>query len=467
MRKLNLFFILISWFSFSQNKQVLYGFSEIPQALLSNPGSKVSNIGYLGLPFASHFHLSLGTSGTTAYDLFAVDGINFNTKIERAINNSTEKDFFTINQQLELFSGGFSLTKNYGKKQYISFGVYQEFDFISYFPKDFAVLAFEGNQANIGVPFQANQISISAEVISVWHLGYNKKVNNKLTYGLRGKIYSSIINVNSINNEGAFTTLSSNNNFYRHIFNLDIAVKTSGYASNGDELRFEPRDVSKRLFFGGNLGLGFDAGFTYNFTDRLMFDGSIQDIGFIRHTKEVENYKVKGNFEFEGIDPIFFDQNDGDTANDFFNNIETQFEDLFDIEDNRDSYTTWRPVKFNVSLNYSFGKMKDKDCNCLTDETPYINRAGVQLYAIKRPKGLQMALTGYYYRRLFKSLRAKVTYTLDSYSFNNIGFGLSAHVGGANFYILADNFLQYQNIYDAQSVSLQLGINYIFNKNEK
>ena len=78
-----------------------------------------------------------------------------------------------------------------------------------------------------------------------------------------------------------------------------------------------------------------------------------------------------------------------------------------------------------------------------------------------------MALTGYYYRRLFKSLRAKVTYTLDSYSFNNIGFGLSAHVGGANFYILADNFLQYQNIYDAQSVSLQLGINYIFNKNEK
>ena len=90
----------------------------------------------------------------------------------------------------------------------------------------------------------------------------------------------------------------------------------------------------------------------------------------------------------------------------------------------------------------------------------------MQLYVISRPKQPQLALTAYYYRRLFKGLRAKATYTLDSYSLHNIGLGLSAHLGGANFYIMADNFLQYQNIYNAQSVSLQLGFNYIFNTNE-
>ena len=77
-----------------------------------------------------------------------------------------------------------------------------------------------------------------------------------------------------------------------------------------------------------------------------------------------------------------------------------------------------------------------------------------------------MCLKVCYYRRLYKGLRAKATFTLDSYSFNNLGLGISAHFGGMNFYVMADNFLQYKNIYNAQSVSLQLGFNYIFNKNE-
>ena len=417
MRKISILFILIAWCSYGQNKQLLYGFSEIPQSLLLNPGGKVSNSGYFGIPLVSHLHVSAGTSGSTVFDLFAADGIDFNIKLESFINKAKPKDFYTVNQQLDVFSGGFSLNNNYGKDQYISFGVYQEFDFIAYFPKDFAILALEGNQANINRAFRADNINATAEVISVWHLGYNKKVSDKFTYGVRGKIYSSIINANTTKNEGSFITTPSDNNFYRHIFDLDIALQTSGYTSNGVDPRFEANDVSKRLLLGGNLGLGFDVGFTYNLSKQLTFDASLQDIGFIRHTKDVENYKIKGDFVFEGVDPIFFDANNGDTADDFFSNIEQEFEDLFDVNDNNDAYTTWRPVKFNTSLNYSFGEEKTKDCNCLEGESVYVNTVGAQLYAIKRPKSPQLAFTAYYYRRFFKGLRAKVTYTLDSYSF--------------------------------------------------
>jgi hypothetical protein len=77
-----------------------------------------------------------------------------------------------------------------------------------------------------------------------------------------------------------------------------------------------------------------------------------------------------------------------------------------------------------------------------------------------------LALTAYYYRRFFKGLAFKAAYTIDSYSFNNLGLGISANIAGLNIYAMADNFLNFKNIYDAQSVSLQLGINYIFNKNE-
>ncbi|SFC82573.1 DUF5723 family protein [Algibacter pectinivorans] len=463
MKAISLLLILISFVCFSQNKQLLYGFSEIPQSLLTNPGGRVTNRAYFGIPFLSHFHANGGSSGATIYDLFAADGVDFSTKFRRVVYDAKPGDFFTANQQLEIVSGGFAIGPSYNKNQYLSFGVYQEFDFLTYFPKDIAVLALEGNQNNIGQRFDVSTVSAMAEVIAVWHVGYNKKVNEKFTYGARGKIYSSLINATSNKNEGYFTTVEGENNFFRHIFNLDTALRTSGYALNGEDNAFEPKDVVTRTLLGGNLGLGFDMGVTYNFDKQWTFDASLQDVGFIRHSKEVENYEVKGELIFEGVDPIFFDTNEGDTADEFYSAIEDEFEDLFDTNENADAYTTWRPIKFNASLNYAFGKKRLKLCNCLADEQPYMNRVGAQLYAIKRPKSPQLALTAYYYRRLFKGLRMKATYTIDSYTFNNIGLGVSAHIGGANFYVLADNFLQYQNIYDAQSVSLQLGFNYIFN----
>lgn len=85
---------------------------------------------------------------------------------------------------------------------------------------------------------------------------------------------------------------------------------------------------------------------------------------------------------------------------------------------------------------------------------------------MNRPKNQKVAVTFYYYRKLFKALSAKATYTLDSYSLHNMGLGISANIGSVNFYAMADNLLQYRNVYNAQSVSLQLDFNYIFKNNE-
>ncbi len=468
MRKVSLLFGLIACVSFSQNKQILYGFSEIPQALLQNPGGSMNNNGYFGIPVLSHIHFSGGTSGRTIYDLFARDGIDFNTKLKHAVYSMDSKDFFTFNQQLELFSAGFAFGPSYEKKEYLSFGLYQETDLITYFPKDIAVLALEGNANNINRPFNLNHINVSAEVISVFHVGYNKKVNKNFTYGLRGKIYSNIINFRAIKNNGVFVTVPGENNFYNHIFNLDLELQTSGFSSlvedDNSDVSNDMKALRKRLLLGGNLGLGFDVGFTYNLTKQWTVDASLLDVGFIRHSKDIKNYQVNGNYTFEGINPLFPETNTGQTAEDYWNEVGEDFEDLFELDSTATKYTSWRPIKLNASLNYAFGKKKYKDCNCLREDIGYLNAVGLQLYAINRPKQPQLALTAYYYRRLFKGLRAKATYTIDPYSFNNVGLGLSAHLGGFNFYMMADNFLQYKNIYNAQSVSLQLGFNYIFNK---
>ncbi len=89
---------------------------------------------------------------------------------------------------------------------------------------------------------------------------------------------------------------------------------------------------------------------------------------------------------------------------------------------------------------------------------------GFQYYNIFRPKGPQIAATLFYYRRFSDHISAKATYTLDSYSYSNLGLGLVANMGWVNFYITADNLQWYQNIAKAKSVSLQLGFNIIIDK---
>ena len=73
-----------------------------------------------------------------------------------------------------------------------------------------------------------------------------------------------------------------------------------------------------------------------------------------------------------------------------------------------------------------------------------------------------MALTGYYRRNVLDNLQVKATYTVDSYSDKNIGFGFSSTLGKFNLYVMADNLLEYRDLAKANSLSFQFGFNFIF-----
>ena len=471
MKQVSMLLILMTCYvGFSQNKQVLYGFDELPQTLLLNPGTTPTNDWYLGIPLLSHIHFNFGMTGLTVFDVFAEDNRDFNAKLKDAVYGMDDSDFFAVNQQLDLFSGGFAFGRGFEKNKYLSFGMYQETDVFIYFPKDYAILAYEGNHNNINRFFDLSDLNLRGEMLTAFHVGYTKKVNSKFTYGIRGKIYSSIFNVTSTQNKGSFVTTVGENNYYNHNFILDLEVQTAGLKSllddENSDLSQDMKKLVGRAFFGGNLGLGLDIGFTYKFNDQWTIDASLQDLGFINYKKDVENFKLDGNLNFEGINPLFPESDEGQTAEEYWDEVETDFEDLFTVDTTYTSYTKARPLKLNAALQYAFGKKNNKDCNCLQGEEDYQNRVGAHLFVMNRPQRPQAALTAFFYRRLFKGLAVKATYTTDSFSFTNVGLGLSARIKNVNFYIAADNLLKYQNLAKSQNVSLQLGFNYILKNNE-
>lgn len=456
MKKLLLLlFILFSFKMFSQNKQVLYDFAELPQTLLLNPGAETNYKFHVGVPLLSGFSAEFGSTGFTVSDLFSVDNRPFNDKVSDVLDKVTSNDHIKINVQADVINAGF----RYDDKTYFSFGFYEEIDAIKYFPKDPVNLVVEGNSEYLNKSFDLSQILYKVDFLGVLHFGVSRKVSDKLTLGARFKIYSSALNLESTNNTGTFTSVDGTDNIYTHYLNnANVNLKTSGLVAE-DEYIEDVRTYIGSTLLGSNLGFGFDFGFTAHLSDQLVVTGSIVDLGFINHKKNIKNTFFTGDYKFEGIE---FGYNPDNSEN-YWSELEEDFKEKVPSGDNQDSYISWRPTKLNASIKYSFGEKRSQYCYDNRYKDFYRNAIGVQLYSVFRPLKSQYALTSFYEKSFSEKLHAKVTYTIDDYSFYNVGAGLSAQLGKLNLYGMVDNIAQFGDIASANNISVQLGINIIFN----
>ena len=453
---------------FGQNKQLLYDFVEIPQSAMVNPGVDTDFQWYAGVPMLSGVSLQAGLSGISVNDIFSNDGLDINDKIrDRAIYGMNARDELSGTFQIEILNFGF---RGKNPDNFYTAGMYIEGDAIGYWFQDYAILGFEGNADKLNQAFDLGHLKTRGELMNVFHVGLNKKIDNELTIGVRGKIYSSIFDFNSTKNKGTFITKEGVNNIYSSTVEADMQLRTSGLnglkdASDDGTLG---STITKRAFFGGNLGVGVDLGFTYQLSDQLVFTGSLLDLGFIYHSKDIKNYTLNGKATIEGIEIILPDAA-ADPNEDFWQELVDDVEGFVPFNDNTDSYVAFRPTKLYSSLRYNFGEHVDNRANCACGvnassnraRAKFVNSAGGQLYVINRPRGPQVALSGFYQRRFGNFMSVKTTYTIDKFSYSNVGLGVSIQAGPVNMYAMADNLLSYGNLADSNYASFQLGLNII------
>lgn len=443
----------------AQNKTIVFGYEEIPQSLQVNPAADMPQDFHAGIPLLSQFYLHGGASGVSAYDIFQESSTDINQRITTAINNMDFRDFFTVNQQLEILSAGWRNKKG----DYLSAGLYQELDVLAYFPEDLAVLAWEGNRNYIGRSFDLGQLSVTSEVLMVYHVGISRQFNKNLRVGARAKLYSNIAHVSSTANRGSFLTTENPGtlNIYQHIIsNADIEVRTSGIDAIS-EAESPGREATKRALLGGNLGLGVDLGISYDWDRNWTFDASILDLGFVYHGNDVKRYTAAGDFVLDGVEFIFPPLSDGQRTLDYYRNLTDDLDASIPRDTISNGYLQLRPTKINAALSYGFGTFGEgEECNCLNKEsTRFRERLGLQFFSVIRPRRPHMALSAFYYRRLTGFLSAKIAYTVDEYSASNLGGGFAADIGPINFYFTVDNILRYGNVARAKNVSLQVGLN--------
>lgn len=452
----------------AQNKELLYDFTEIPQSLLLNPGEGANYNWYAGIPILSGFSLQAGSNAVSVADIFANDGVDINQKVRNRLLDAMDiQDELSGSFQLDILNGGF---RGRNERNFYSFGLYLEGDAIGYWFKDLAILGFDGNAPHLGRRFDLSHLKTRGELVSVWHFGVNKRVDDHWTVGARAKLYSGIFNFNSTHNKGYFRTLPGENNFYANTLVADMQLQTSGIwdiLDAGEDGRPAlSKSIAKKILFGGNLGLGADFGFSYRWDEQHVLTGSVLDLGFMVNSKDVRTFNLNGSDTEEGIE-LIFPGDVGDANRDYWQELVDRVEELVPFEEDQKSYVTFRPAKFHASYRYDFGKAfrsrSDCDCDDITSHRnltyTYANAAGLQWYAIARPRGPQMALTAFYLHRFGNIMALKGTYTVDKFSKTNLGLGVNAQLGKMEAYFLVDNLLSYGNLADAHYASLQIGIN--------
>lgn len=434
-------------------QQLMFGFTENPQTLMLNPGAETNYKYHVGVPFLSGFSFNINSTNLVLEDLFLDDGIDFKVKLDRVIDKLDQDDYIQMNAKVDVLNGGF----RFDDKTYISFGFYQELDFIMYFPKDIVTLVNQGNQPFIGRSFSLSQLNFKADVLGVLHGGISRKVNERLNIGARLKIYSSSLNAQTKNNAGTFSTIPDNTNLLRqYLSGVDVNIQSSGIIEN-DEFIDKAMSLYTDTFMGGNLGIGLDVGFTYHINPQLEFSGSILDIGFINHSKKVHNFTAKGDFIFDGIDF----QYDGNNT-DYWNDLDVAFDEQVPNGENQESYTSWRPAKVNAALKYSFGERRSQICYAETKKEYYYNAIGVQLHSVFRPLRQQFALTSFFETSITETFHTRFTHTINDFSYTNLGFGFVGQLFNVSIFGTIDNILGLTDIASSNSASISLGVNVIF-----
>lgn len=452
MKKLIFLWCFISFAVGAQNKQVLYDFANLPQTLLLNPGAEVPYNFHTGVPLLSQISVNTGFTGFSAYDVFADNGVHINDKIKAVVDNFGTAEFAMLNEQVEVINAGFRL-KN---KSYLSFGYYQEFDFLAKIPKDLVDLFYNGNV--VDKKYSINKLATRADLLGVFHVGLSKQIAKYLQVGLRAKIYSGAFNASSKNNSGTLSTTDGTDNLYaHHLNNVAVLGQTSGVILD-DYDAVDPSYLKNKLLLGGNLGVGVDVGFTYHPQRQWEITGSMLDLGFINNKQNVESYSINGDYSVEGFQ-LFFDQANPEN---YWQDLQDEFEESVVIDTIYSKYVTLRPLKMYGSVSYAYGRSYD-DCRGLLDANSYNNKVGFQLFSTVGSVHSYMAATVFFEKKISKYLSSKITYTADPFSYSNIGLGLSTQLGWFNAYIITDNLLNLSNVYNAKSASMQLGFNIIVN----
>jgi virulence-associated protein VapD len=421
----------------------------IPQILQENPGALLPYNGHVSFPALGRIQMNFIFPFNYG-DLFTISTQNIK-KMKRNL-------MLENNMQLDIIHFGFRA----GKKNYISVTSAIKTNVHFAVRRDLLLFLVEGN-----APYEGKTLSFlnndffSVDAYAEIGAGYNRQVNEKLSWGVNVKYLLGLANAYSnkaeldLYTEPRFEKLTLNYSLdskLSTVFNIDKLierVKAGKTEENqGDNVEIDYSDIFQNL---KNHGFALDVGARYRINKRVEVNASVLDIGFIKwQTNPKQCYIKDASFSFSGFGyDDLFDENGNVKEVDaeaYFKKIGDSLSSaaVSNIESSA-SYRKWLNAKINIGGSFYI------------NEKNHVN-AVFNGYCIRNrfiPSGT-VSITSH----VGKWFDVTVGNTFRQNAFFNPGMGLNFTGGVIQLYMVV-NYVNSFYIDRLQNINFAFGINFV------
>ena len=422
----------------AQTESTLSFLDNVYQSSYYAPSNKSDFAVSIGLPGISSVYGAVANTGFSASDLFTDEGIvndslsvgNFDEFIDQMRNT----EFVSANAQVDLFH----IYINKGDRSF-SFNITEKVSAKFSYPKDLIELALFGNGSFVGETVDLSGIGVLAQHYREYAFGYYQSYN-KWYFGGKAKL---LFGKYSVSTSRADISLEIDDDIFQHTGSSDITFNYGGF--DRDLLEGgESEIIQDYLTNSANVGFALDLGASYEYSDKLSFNGALTDLGFISWKESVENFSLNsGQIVVDGLD-VFEAIKD---SADFEDALNDEFDSNIDIDTTNDRYRT--ATSWNLALGAKYEFLRS---------TYDIARVNFSSF-----RGLRTGITLGIYHDLYRWLNVAVTNTFQHGEALNLGVALVLKPGPIQFYIASDNWTA-ARFTRTRSFNIRTGINLVFGR---
>jgi hypothetical protein len=432
-----------------------YFMKGIPQTKDLNPAKPgISEGFYFGMPGLTKLDFSINTNGWNYSDLVHKGRGSKADSLVVDLNNFTstigEANFLDESAGLTFLEGGLKSGRNFFA---ISFSEKEVAEI--YFHRNLIELINHGNYPYIGTSFRSDAFGIDAQHYRELAFNYSREMNKKLSLGFSAKILFGLgtIHTNRMN----LSVASPPTGNY-----LDLTASGKVDISAPVDFNFDSsghlKSVTDNFVLGqylvnfGNPGLSMDFGISYRVNKKLELSGSLVDFGMISWNDHTIRLNELGQFRYRGIMMADPSQPSVTDVENFIRQVGDSINDEFILKKSAKGFATMLPVKLYMGGEF-----------LVNDRVSLGGLARVRAYN----NFLRASLTASANAFIGRGFSLTGSYSVMESTFDNLGAGIGFRGGPLQIYAASDNIFSPFNPGQAKNLNLRLGINFIFDQNQK
>jgi hypothetical protein len=420
----------------------------LPQANNLNPAVLPDYKVSFGLPGLSGFHINTAQNFTNL-ELLTSEDENGNINTGRILDKLRRNNRISSNNSVNILHLGIR-----GRTSYTAFSVTNRTNARISVPREFLQFVALGNASDQLEDGLLDMGRFSTKTMAYTEVGLShgrEILNGKMTAGVRVKylIGHAYADVKSFD---AQLQTYGNNEFRGDSLDMDINefdIRTAGLAGALFDDDFQDTDIRSALL--SNRGFGLDLGATYEFSEKIRFFASLNDLGFIRWNERHANQLTVPSFQYQfgGVNVVeLVNGEDLSVINDF----DSVINDLEIAETTGEAFSTSLTGRLYAGASYQLTKRQT---------------ASAILYSEFYRGALIPAFTGMYNFQFGTFFNFAFSATAMNGRINNFGTGFTLNLLPFQIVLATNDLLSLVNPMKGRAVDFRFGINHTFGTVDK